>query len=115
MRSISVLMIKRFQTNNKFFVGFTLLALIVISSVLTMGVFIHTAVSQTATPSTNATNLMSNQTGSSTLLTSVVNISRAAGDEARSTATEYIFNATRGNNSGIATNVTTINNTQANQ
>ena len=28
---------------------------------------------------------------------------------------EYIFNATRGNNSGIATNVTTINNTQANQ
>ena len=115
MRSVSVLMIKGFQTNNKYFVGFTFLALIVISSLLTMGLFTHTALSQTAAPSTNATDLMSNQNGSSTLLTSVVNISRAAGDEARNTAAQYIFNATRGNNSSIMTNVTTINNSQANQ
>jgi hypothetical protein len=63
---------------------------------------------------TNATELMSNQTDLS-LFSSVLNISRSAGDEATSTAAEYILNATPSNTTMGMTNVTVLNNSQTNQ
>ena len=64
---------------------------------------------------TNATELMSNQTNGLSLLSSVLNISRTAGDEATSTAAEYVLNATPTNTTIGMTNVTVSNNTQTNQ
>jgi hypothetical protein len=58
---------------------------------------------------------MSNQTSGLSLLSSVLNISRTAGDEATSTAAEYILNATPTNTTIGMTNVTVSNNSQTNQ
>ena len=97
------------------FSGIGFLAVIVaVSSVFTISPFLQKALAQEETPTTNATELMSNQTGLS-LLSSVLNISRTAGDEATSTAAEYVLNATPSNTTIGMTNVTVLNNSQTNQ
>jgi hypothetical protein len=59
---------------------------------------------------TNATELITNQSSSNSLLDSVLNITRTAGDNATSTAAEYVLNATPSNNSMNMTNITIVNN-----
>jgi copper(I)-binding protein len=77
---------------------------------LALSPFLQQSLAQ-ETQMTNATDLMTNQTsGSNSLLASVLNISRTAGDNAVSTAAEYVLNATPGNNSMNMTNVTIVNN-----
>ncbi|MDQ4022592.1 MAG: hypothetical protein M3224_02555 [Thermoproteota archaeon] len=95
-------------------IGFLAVVIVVVSSVFTISPFLQKALAQEETPTTNATELMSNQTGLS-LLSSVLNISRTAGDEATSTAAEYVLNATPSNTTIGMTNVTVLNNTQTNQ
>jgi hypothetical protein len=85
-----------------------------VSSLFTISPFLQKALAQEETPMTNATELMSNQTDLS-LFSSVLNISRSAGDEATSTAAEYILNATPSNTTMGMTNVTVLNNSQTNQ
>ena len=98
------------------FSGIGFLAVIVaVSSVFTFSPFLQKALAQEETPTTNATELMSNQTGGLSLLSSVLNISRTAGDEATSTAAEYVLNATPSNATTGMTNVTVLNNSQTNQ
>jgi hypothetical protein len=96
------------------FSGIGFLAVIVVSSLFTISPFLQKALAQEETPMTNATELMSNQTDLS-LFSSVLNISRSAGDEATSTAAEYILNATPSNTTMGMTNVTVLNNSQTNQ
>jgi hypothetical protein len=95
-------------------IGF-LAVIVVVSSVFTISPFLQKALAQEETPTTNATELMSNQTGGLSLLSSVLNISRTAGDEATSTAAEYVLNATPSNTTIGMTNVTVLNNSQTNQ
>ena len=112
MRSLCVFMNKKYPTEYLKFSGIGFLAVIVaVSSVFTISPFLQKeALAQEETPTTNATELMSNQTGGLSLLSSVLNISRTAGDEATSTAAEYIFNATPSNTTIGMTNVTVLNN-----
>jgi hypothetical protein len=105
---------KKYQTEYVNFSGIGFLVVIVVSSLFTIGPFLQKALAQEETPTTNATELMSNQTGLS-LLSSVLNISRTAGDEATSTAAEYVLNATPSNTTIGMTNVTVLNNSQTNQ
>ncbi len=117
MRSLCVFMNKKYQTEYVFFSGIGLLAVIVVSSLFAIGPFLQKekALAQQETPMTNATELMSNQTGGLSLLSSVLNISRTAGEEATSTAAEYVLNATPTNTTVGMTNVTVLNNSQTNQ
>jgi hypothetical protein len=106
---------KRYQTNYAYFSGIAFLALVATSSFFTISIFLQQqALAQESSPMTNATDLMANQSGLSAL-DSVLDISRTAGDEATSTAAEYILNATAGNNSISMTNVTVLNNSETNQ
>ena len=114
MRSLCVFMNKKYPTGYINFSGIGFLAVIVVSSLFTISPFLQKALAQEETPTTNATELMSNQTGLS-LLSSVLNISRTAGDEATSTAAEYVLNATPSNTTIGMTNVTVLNNSQTNQ
>ena len=115
MRSLCVFMNKKYPTGYVNFSGIGFLAVIVaVSSVFTMSPFLQKALAQEETPTTNATELMSNQTGLS-LLPSVLNISRTAGEEATSTAAQYVLNATPSNTTIGMTNVTVLNNSQTNQ
>ncbi|MDQ4056877.1 MAG: hypothetical protein M3156_05605 [Thermoproteota archaeon] len=108
---------KKYQTEYVNFSGIGLLAVIVVSSLFAIGPFLQKekALAQQETPMTNATELMSNQTGGLSLLSSVLNISRTAGEEATSTAAEYVLNATPTNTTVGMTNVTVLNNSQTNQ
>jgi hypothetical protein len=105
---------KRYQTNYVYFSGIAFLALVITSSFFTISIFLQQALAQESSLMTNATDLMANQSGLSAL-DSVLDISRTAGDEATSTAAEYILNATAGNNSISMTNVTVLNNSETNQ
>ena len=115
MRSLSVFMNKKYTTEYLKFSGIGFLAVIVLSSLFTISPFLQKALAQEETPMTNATELMSNQTGGLSLLSSVLNISRTAGEEATSTAAEYVLNATPSNTTIGMTNVTVLNNSQTNQ
>ena len=116
MRSLCVFMNKKHPIEYLNFSGIGFLAVIVaVSSVFTISPFLQKALAQEETPTTNATELMSNQTGGLSLLSSVLNISRTAGDEATSTAAEYVLNATPSNTTIGMTNVTVLNNSQTNQ
>jgi hypothetical protein len=107
---------KKYPTEYVNFSGIGFLAVIVVSSLFTISPFLQKALAQEETPMTNATELMSNQTNGLSLLSSVLNISRTAGDEATSTAAEYILNATPSNATIGMTNVTILNNnSQTNQ
>jgi hypothetical protein len=107
---------KKYPTGYANFSGIGFLALIVVSSLFTISPFLQKALAQEETPMTNATELMSNQTNGLSLFSSVLNISRSAGDEATSTAAEYVLNATPSNTTMGMTNVTVLNNTsQTNQ
>jgi hypothetical protein len=106
---------KKYTTEYLKFSGIGFLAVIVVSSLFTISPFLQKALAQEETPMTNATELMSNQTGGLSLLSSVLNISRTAGDEATSTAAEYVLNATPSNTTIGMTNVTVFNNSQTNQ
>jgi hypothetical protein len=106
---------KKYTTEYLKFSGIGFLAVIVVSSLFTISPFLQKALAQEETPMTNATELMSNQTGGLSLLSSVLNISRTAGDEATSTAAEYVLNATPSNTTIGMTNVTVLNNSQTNQ
>ena len=115
MRSLCVFMNKKYPIGYVNFSGIGFLAVIVVSSLFTISPFLQKALAQEETPMTNATELMSNQTDLS-LFSSVLNISRSAGDEATSTAAEYILNATPSNTTMGMTNVTVLNNnSQTNQ
>ena len=117
MRSLCVFMNKKYQTEYVNFSGIGFLAVIVVSSLFTIGPLLQEekALAQQDTAMTNATELMSNQTDGLSLLSSVLNISRTAGDEATSTAAEYVLNATPTNTTIGMTNVTISNNSQTNQ
>lgn len=116
MRSLCVFMNKKYQTEYVNFSGIGFLAVIVVSSLFTISPFLQKALAQEETPMTNATELMSNQTDGLSLFSSVLNISRSAGDEATSTAAEYVLNATPSNTTMGMTNVTVLNNnSQTNQ
>ena len=115
MRSLCVFMNKKYTTEYLKFSGIGFLAVIVVSSLFTISPFLQKALAQEETPMTNATELMSNQTGGLSLLSSVLNISRTAGEEATSTAAEYVLNATPSNTTIGMTNVTVLNNSQTNQ
>lgn len=116
MRSLCVFMNKKYQTEYVNFSGIGFLAVIVVSSLFTISPFLQKALAQEETPMTNATELMSNQTNGLSLFSSVLNISRSAGDEATRTAAEYILNATPSNTTMGMTNVTVLNNnSQTNQ
>jgi hypothetical protein len=115
MRSLCFFMNKKYPTGYVNFYGIGCLAVIVVSSLFTISPFLQKALAQEETPMTNATELMSNQTGGLSLLSSVLNISRTAGDEATSTAAEYVLNATPSNTTIGMTNVTVFNNSQTNQ
>lgn len=116
MRSLCVFMNKKYTTEYLKFSGIGFLAVIVASSLFTISPFLQKALAQEETPMTNATELMSNQTNGLSLFSSVLNISRSAGDEATSTAAEYVLNATPSNTTMGMTNVTVLNNTsQTNQ
>lgn len=116
MRSLCVFMNKKYPTGYVNFSGIGFLAVIVVSSLFTISPFLQKALAQEETPMTNATELMSNQTDGLSLFSSVLNISRSAGDEATSTAAEYILNATPSNTTMGMTNVTVLNNnSQTNQ
>jgi hypothetical protein len=107
---------KKYPTGYANFSGIGFLAVIVASSLFTISPFLQKALAQEETPMTNATELMSNQTNGLSLFSSVLNISRSAGDEATSTAAEYVLNATPSNTTMGMTNVTVLNNTsQTNQ
>ena len=106
---------KKYTTEYLKFSGIGFLAVIVVSSLFTISPFLQKALAQEETPMTNATELMSNQTGGLSLLSSVLNISRTAGEEATSTAAEYVLNATPSNTTIGMTNVTVLNNSQTNQ
>ena len=107
---------KKYPTGYANFSGIGFLAVIVASSLFTISPFLQKALAQEETPMTNATELMSNQTDGLSLFSSVLNISRSAGDEATSTAAEYVLNATPSNTTMGMTNVTVLNNTsQTNQ
>jgi hypothetical protein len=106
---------KKYPTEYVNFYGIGFLAVIVVSSLFTISPFLQKALAQEETPTTNATELMSNQTGGLSLLSSVLNISRTAGDEATSTAAEYILNATPSNTTIGMTNVTVLNNNNNSQ
>jgi hypothetical protein len=107
---------KKYPTGYANFSGIGFLAVIVVSSLFTISPFLQKALAQEETPMTNATELMSNQTNGLSLFSSVLNISRSAGDEATSTAAEYVLNATPSNTTMGMTNVTVLNNTsQTNQ
>ena len=115
MRSLCFFMNKKYPTGYVNFYGIGFLAVIVVSSLFTISPFLQKeALAQEETPTTNATELMSNQTGLS-LLSSVLNISRTAGDEATSTAAEYVLNATPSNTTIGMTNVTVLNNNNNSQ
>jgi hypothetical protein len=116
MRSLCVFMNKKYPIGYVNFSGIGFLAVIVVSSLFTISPFLQKALAQEETPMTNATELMSNQTNGLSLFSSVLNISRSAGDEATSTAAEYILNATPSNTTMGMTNVTVLNNSsQTNQ
>ena len=116
MRSLCVFMNKKYPTEYVNFSGIGFLAVIVVSSLFTISPFLQKALAQEETPMTNATELMSNQTDGLSLFSSVLNISRSAGDEATSTAAEYVLNATPSNTTMGMTNVTVLNNnSQTNQ
>jgi hypothetical protein len=108
---------KKYPTGYVNFYGIGFLAVIVVSSLFTISPFLQKALAQEETPMTNATELMSNQTNGLSLFSSVLNISRTAGDEATSTAAEYVLNATPSNTTMGMTNVTVLNNnnSQTNQ
>jgi hypothetical protein len=111
MRSLCFFMNKKYPTGYVNFYGIGCLAVIVVSSLFTISPFLQKeALAQEETPTTNATEMISNQTGGLSLFSSVLNISRTAGDEATSTAAEYILNATPGNTTMGMTNVTVLNN-----
>ena len=110
MRSLCVLMNKKYHADSIHISGIASLAVFAASSLLALSPFLQQSLAQ-ETQMTNATDLMTNQTsGSNSLLASVLNITRNAGDEATSTAAEYVLNATPGNNSMNMTNVTIVNN-----
>lgn len=110
MRSLCVLMNKNYHADSIHIIGIASLAVIAASSLLALSPFLQQALAQQA-QTTNATDLMTNQTsGSNSLLASVLNITRNAGDKAASTAAEYVLNATPVNKSMNMTNVTIVNN-----
>jgi hypothetical protein len=103
-------MIKKDHAVSIHITGIASLAVMAASSLLALSPFLQQSLAQ-ETQMTNATDLMTNQTiGSNSLLASVLNITRNAGDEATSTAAEYVLNATPSNNPMNMTNVTIINN-----
>jgi hypothetical protein len=99
---------KKYHTDSVYFCGIASLAIIVVSSILAISPFLQQALAQ-ETQTTNATNLVANQS-SSPFLDSVLNITRTAGDDAKSTAAEYVINATPSNNSMNLTNTTIVGN-----
>lgn len=100
---------KKYHTDSIYFSGIASLAVIVGSSLLAISPFLQLALAQ-ETQMTNATELITNQSSSNSLLDSVLNITRTAGDNATSTAAEYVLNATPSNNSMNMTNMTIVNN-----
>jgi len=104
-------MTKKYHADSVYYSGVASLAVIIASSLLAISPFIQQALAQ-GTQMTNATDLMANQSsaGTSPLLDSVLNITRSAGDEATSTAAEYVLNATPSNASANMTNITIVNN-----
>jgi len=106
---------KKYHTDYVHISGIASLAVIVASSLLAVSPFPQQALAQ-GSQMTNATDLMTNQTsgGSNALLDSVLNISRTAGDNAVSTAAEYVLNATPANKSMNMTNITIVNNNNNN-
>ena len=103
------MMNKKYHTDSIYFSGIGSLAVIVGSSLLAISPFLQLALAQ-ETQMTNATELITNQSSSNSLLDSVLNITRTAGDNATSTAAEYVLNATPGSSSMNMTNVTIVNN-----
>jgi hypothetical protein len=114
MRSLCIVMNKKYHTDSVYFSGIASLAIIVVSSLLAVSPFLQQALAQ-ETQTTNATNLMANQSGSNPFLDSVLNITRTAGDDAKSTAAEYVINATPSNNSMNLTNTTIVGNSNTTQ
>ena len=114
MRSLYLLMNKKYHMDSVYFSGIASLAVIVASSLLAISPFLQQALAQ-ETQMTNATNLMTNQSISNSSLDSVLNITRNAGDEATSTAAEYVVNATPSNNSTNMTNTTIVGNNNTSQ
>ena len=104
---------KKYHTDSVYFSGIASLAIIVVSSLLAVSPFLQQALAQ-ETQTTNATNLMANQSSNS-FLDSVLNITRTAGDDAKSTAAEYVINATPSNNSMNLTNTTIVGNSSTSQ
>jgi hypothetical protein len=103
-------MIKKYHADSIHITGIASLVVIAASSLLALSPFLQQSLAQ-ETQMTNAADLMTNQTsGSNSLLASVLNITRNAGDEATSTAAEYVLNATPGSSSMNMTNVTIVNN-----
>lgn len=103
------MMNKKYHTDSIYFSGIGSLAVIVGSSLLAISPFLQLALAQ-ETQMTNATELITNKSSSNSLLDSVLNITRTAGDNATSTAAEYVLNATPSNNSMNMTNITIVNN-----
>jgi hypothetical protein len=114
MRSLYLLMNKKYHTDSVYFSGIASLAVIVASSLLAISPFLQQALAQ-ETQMTNATNLMTNQSISNSSLDSVLNITRTAGDNAKSTAAEFVINATPSTNSMNMTNSTIVDNNNTSQ
>jgi len=116
MRSLCTLMNKKYGTDSVDFPGITSLAVILALSFLAISPLLEEQASAQETQMTNATDLMAtNQTSSNPIFGSVLNITRNAGDEATSTAAEYVVNATPSNNSTNMTNTTIVGNNNTNQ
>ena len=99
---------KKYQTTNDVcFSEIAFLAVIIILSLFALSPFLRQTLAQEQSLTTNATDLITNQSDVG-LLDSVLNITRSAKDEARSTAAEYVLNATPSNNSMNMTNVTIV-------
>jgi hypothetical protein len=106
---------QKYHTDYVHISGIASLAVIVASSLLAVSPFPQQALAQVS-QMTNATDLMTNQTSSgNSLLASVLNITRNAGDQATSTAAEYVLNATPVNKSMNMTNVTIVSNNNNNE
>ena len=110
MRSLCVLMTNKYHAESVYFSRAACLGVIIASSLLAISPFVQQSMAQEI-QMTNATDLTANQssTGGNALLDSVLNITRNAGDEATSTAAQYILNATPSNNPPNMTNITIIN------
>jgi len=103
------MMTNKYHAESVYFSRAASLAVIIASSLFAISPFLQQAMAQEI-QMTNATDLTANQSsaGSNALLDSVLNITRNAGDEATSTAAQYILNATPSNNPVNMTNITII-------